>query len=87
MSNRRSCRPDEWCRSGLSGPVGSGPGGLQCPDAAKVEADAKATLAKFQADTKGADAVLANAKGVLVCPTITKGGFVFGYEGGTCVLT
>ena len=56
-------------------------------DAAKVEADAKATLAKFKADTKGADAVLASAKGVLVCPTMTKGGFVFGYEGGTCVLT
>jgi lipid-binding SYLF domain-containing protein len=56
-------------------------------EAAKVEADAKATLAKFQAETKGADAVLANAKGVLVCPSITKGGFIFGYEGGTCVLT
>ena len=50
-------------------------------------ADAKATLAKFQADTKGADAVLADAKGVLVCPTITKGGFLIGLEGGTCVLT
>ena len=56
-------------------------------DAAKVEADAKATLASFKASTKGADEVLAKAKGVLVCPTITKGGFVFGYEGGTCVLT
>ena len=56
-------------------------------EAAKVEADAKATLAKFQAETKGADAVLANAKGVLVCPSITKGGFLVGYEGGTCVLT
>jgi lipid-binding SYLF domain-containing protein len=56
-------------------------------EAAKLEADAKATLATFQAQTKGADAVLANAKGVLVCPSITKGGFLVGYEGGECVLT
>jgi lipid-binding SYLF domain-containing protein len=56
-------------------------------EATKLDADAKATLAKFQADTKGADAVVANAKGVLVCPSITKGGFLVGYEGGECVLT
>jgi lipid-binding SYLF domain-containing protein len=56
-------------------------------EAAKVDADAKATLATFQAQTKGADTVLANAKGVLVCPSITKGGFLVGYEGGECVLT
>ena len=56
-------------------------------EAAKVEAEAKATLAKFQADTKGAEEVFANAKGVLVCPSITKGGFIFGVESGECVLT
>ena len=39
-------------------------------EAAKLEADGKATLAKFEAQTKGADAVLANAKGVLVCPSV-----------------
>jgi lipid-binding SYLF domain-containing protein len=60
---------------------------FKAEEAAKVEADAKATLAKFEAQTKGADTVLANAKGVLVCPSITKGGFLVGYEGGTCVLT
>ena len=56
-------------------------------EAAKVDADAKATLAKFQAETAGAEPVFANAKGVLVCPSITKGGLILGYEGGTCVLT
>jgi lipid-binding SYLF domain-containing protein len=42
-------------------------------EATKLEAEAKATLAEFQADTKGAEEVFANAKGVLVCPKITKG--------------
>jgi lipid-binding SYLF domain-containing protein len=56
-------------------------------EAVKLEADAKATLAKFEAETKGADTVLANAKGVLVCPSITKGGFLVGVESGECVLT
>jgi lipid-binding SYLF domain-containing protein len=56
-------------------------------DAAELNAEAKATLAKFEADTKGAKEVLANAKGVLVCPKIRKGGFGFGVEGGKCVLT
>ena len=53
---------------------------LTAQEAAKLEADAKATLAKFQADTKGAQEVFANAKGVLVCPKITKGGFIVGVE-------
>jgi lipid-binding SYLF domain-containing protein len=44
-------------------------------DAAELDAEAKATLAKFVADTKGAEAVFADAKGVLVCPKIRKGGF------------
>ena len=56
-------------------------------EAAKVDADATATLAKFQADIADVEPVLANAKGVLVCPSITKGGFILGYEGGKCVLT
>ena len=56
-------------------------------EAAKLEADAQATLAKFQANTKGAAEVLANAKGVLVCPSITKGGLIIGVESGECVLT
>jgi lipid-binding SYLF domain-containing protein len=56
-------------------------------EAAKVDADATATLAKFQAEVAGVEPVLANAKGVLVCPSITKGGLILGYQGGTCVLT
>jgi lipid-binding SYLF domain-containing protein len=60
---------------------------LTAQEVAKLEAEAKAKLAKFQADTKGAQEVFANAKGILVCPQITKGGFIFGVESGKCVLT
>jgi lipid-binding SYLF domain-containing protein len=56
-------------------------------DAAELDAEAKATLEKFVAETKGAKEVFANAKGVLVCPTIRKGGFGVGVEGGKRVLT
>ena len=56
-------------------------------DAAELLAEAKATSAKFKAETKGADEVFANAKGVLVCPKITKVGLGVGGEGGKCVLT
>jgi len=55
-------------------------------DAAELDGKAKATLTKFQAETKGAEAVIANAKGLLVCPKITKGGLIVGIEGGDCVL-
>jgi len=56
-------------------------------DAAKLDADADATVAKFEAETKGAAEFLANAKGILVCPKIIKGGLGVGAEGGKCVLT
>ena len=56
-------------------------------EAAELLAEAKATAEKFKADTKGADAIFAKAKGVLVCPTIKKIGIGIGYEGGKCVLT
>jgi lipid-binding SYLF domain-containing protein len=56
-------------------------------EAAELDAQAKATLATFEAETKGADAVFAAAKGILVCPSITKGGFLIGVESGNCVLT
>jgi lipid-binding SYLF domain-containing protein len=55
-------------------------------EAAELDTAAKATLTRFQAETKGAEAVIANAKGVLVCPKITKAGFIVGVEGGSCVL-
>jgi len=60
---------------------------LTAKEAAELNAEAKATLTKFQAETKGAEAVFANAKGILVCPKITKGGLVIGVESGNCVLT
>jgi lipid-binding SYLF domain-containing protein len=60
---------------------------LKADEAAKLDAEAKATLAKFQAATKGSEAVFANAKGILVCPKITKGGLIVGVESGDCVLS
>ena len=60
---------------------------LTAAEAAELDAEAKATVSQFLADTKGAEAVLADAKGVLVCPKIRKGGFTIGIEGGKCVLT
>ena len=59
---------------------------LTVQEASALDAEAKATVTKFKTDTTGAEAVLANAKGVLVCPKITKGGFIVGVEGGDCVL-
>ena len=44
-------------------------------------------MAEFKANTKGAEEVFAAAKGILVCPKITKAGLGFGAEGGQCVLT
>ena len=55
-------------------------------EATVLDAAAKDTLTKFKAETVGAEAVIANAKGVLVCPKITKGGFIIGVQGGECVL-
>jgi lipid-binding SYLF domain-containing protein len=68
----------------LSGPVLAD---LTAKEAAELDTEASATLVELRAQTKGADGVLANAKGVLVCPTIRKGGFIVGVEGGKCVLT
>ena len=44
------------------------------------------TVGKFQDEQPGATEILEAAKGVLVCPTITKGGLVVGIAGGTCAL-
>jgi lipid-binding SYLF domain-containing protein len=60
---------------------------ISAEKAAELEAEAQATLSRFLAETQGAKEVLANAKGVLVCPKIRKGGFGVGVEGGKCVLT
>ena len=56
-------------------------------EAAELDAEAKATLETFVAETTGAEEVFANAKGVLVCPKIRKAGAGVGAERGKCVLT
>lgn len=56
-------------------------------DAAELNAEAKTTLETFSAETKGAEEVFANSKGILVCPKIVKGGLGIGAEHGKCVLT
>jgi lipid-binding SYLF domain-containing protein len=52
----------------------------------KLESDASAALARFQSETSGEEALLRAAKGLLICPKITKGGFIVGVEGGKCAL-
>ncbi len=37
----------------------------------------------FKTETKGAENMFANAMAILLCLSITKGGFVFGVESGT----
>ena len=59
---------------------------LTVQEATVLDAAAKDTVTTFKAKTVGAEAVIANAKGVLVCPKITKGGLIIGVEGGDCVL-
>ena len=60
---------------------------LKAKEAAELDTNANATVTTFKAETKGSEAVLANAKGILVCPKVTKGGFLVGVESGNCVLT
>ncbi|MEA1889124.1 MAG: lipid-binding SYLF domain-containing protein [Pseudomonadota bacterium] len=55
-------------------------------EAAELTAEAKATLEKFKADTKGSEGVFSKAKGILVCPKIRKAGLGIGVERGKCVL-
>jgi lipid-binding SYLF domain-containing protein len=55
-------------------------------DAAELETEASAAVATFKSETTEAETLLNNAKGVLVCPKITKGGFIIGVEGGKCVM-
>jgi len=56
-------------------------------EAAELYTKAEATVAQFKSETKGADSIFANAKGILVCPKIKKMGIGIGVEGGKCVLT
>lgn len=67
--------------------AGTASADISANDAAVLDAEAAATLTEFTANTKGAEEVFAQAKGILVCPKITKAGLGFGAEGGQCVLT
>ena len=51
-----------------------------------INTEVAMTVGKFQNDIPGGTKILEAAKGVLVCPTITKGGFLIGISGGTCAL-
>ena len=55
---------------------------FKAEDAAALETEASAKVSEFQNQTSGAETLLNNAKGVLICPKITKGGFIVGVEGG-----
>ena len=51
-----------------------------------VENEIDVALTRFYGEATNARSIVRDAQGVLVCPTITKAGFVFGGEGGTCAM-
>lgn len=51
-----------------------------------LENEINVALTRFYAEATNARQIVQNAQGVLVCPSITKAGFVFGGEGGTCAM-
>lgn len=55
-------------------------------DAAELEKGASAALDTSRNEATEAETLLNNAEGVLICPKITKGGFIIGVEGGKCVM-
>jgi len=55
-------------------------------DRTLVENEVDVALTRFYGEATNARQIVQNAQGVLVCPAITKAGFVFGGEGGTCAM-
>ena len=51
-----------------------------------LDTEINVALTRFYGEATNARQIVQNAQGVLVCPTITKAGFVFGGEGGTCAM-
>lgn len=51
-----------------------------------IESEVNVALTRFYAEATNARQIVQNAQGVLICPSITKAGFVFGGEGGTCAM-
>jgi len=58
----------------------------QALDAAKLDAEVNATMATFLKEQPDASDIMGKARGTLVCPKITKGGFGFGAAHGKCEL-
>ena len=52
----------------------------------QINSDVNHTLHKFYAETSNARQLVEDVQGVLVCPSITKGGFLVGVESGICSL-
>ncbi len=52
----------------------------------EVETNANSALSDFNREAANAPQIVQEAQGVLVCPKMTKGGFMVGVEGGTCVM-
>ena len=59
---------------------------ISAEDAVELRTASTEALITFKKDTSGAENMLNNAKGFLVCPEITKGGFIVGVETGLCEL-
>ena len=52
----------------------------------QINSDVNQTLNKFYAEATNARQLVEDVQGVLVCPSITKGGFLVGVESGVCSL-
>jgi lipid-binding SYLF domain-containing protein len=71
----------DWCKSALllATAAASGlPSRAQAASAAEIDAKADNALNDLMKTNEGARALAAKAKGVLIFPSIIKGGFVFG---------
>ena len=57
---------------------------LDSGEVAVLNTKTSTTVDRFIKETSGANNLLNNSKGYLICPKITKGGFIVGVEGGKC---
>lgn len=64
--------------------TGSAMADFTAEDAAELGKESTAALATLTKDSEDAKKMIGNAKGVLICPSITKGGFIIGVESGSC---